>query len=70
MNHQNCPLVESLNEHKRANLPETTSLTSKIFSILFPGSPAVNSLLATLYISGPPSMSTNPDAKTDSPVLT
>ncbi|KAL4778418.1 ZIP zinc transporter [Aspergillus varians] len=51
---QSCPLVESLNEHKRASSPETTSWTSKIFSILFPGSPAVNSLLATLYISGPP----------------
>ncbi|KAL2807601.1 ZIP zinc transporter-domain-containing protein [Aspergillus granulosus] len=51
---QNCPLVESLNEHKRATSPQTTSLTSKVFSILFPGSPAVNSLLATVYISGPP----------------
>ncbi|KAJ5103970.1 hypothetical protein N7532_004499 [Penicillium argentinense] len=51
---QNCPLVESLNEHKRATAPETTSLLSKIFAVLFPGSPAVNSLLATLYISGPP----------------
>ncbi|RDW74395.1 Zn(2+) transporter YKE4 [Aspergillus mulundensis] len=51
---QNCPLVESLNEHKRATSPQTTSLTSKVFSVLFPGSPAVNSLLATLYISGPP----------------
>ncbi|KAL4943441.1 hypothetical protein BDV06DRAFT_221278 [Aspergillus oleicola] len=51
---QSCPLVESLNEHKRATSPQTTSLTSKIFSVLFPGSPAVNSLLATLYISGPP----------------
>ncbi|KAL4964875.1 Zn(2+) transporter YKE4 [Aspergillus stella-maris] len=51
---QSCPLVKSLNEHKRATSPQTASLTSKIFSILFPGSPAVNSLLATLYISGPP----------------
>ncbi|KAL4870292.1 hypothetical protein BDV12DRAFT_166087 [Aspergillus spectabilis] len=51
---QSCPLVESLNEHKRATSPQTASLTSKIFSVLFPGSPAVNSLLATLYISGPP----------------
>ncbi|KAL4764668.1 Zn(2+) transporter YKE4 [Aspergillus foveolatus] len=51
---QSCPLVESLNEHKRATSPPTTSLTSKIFSILFPGSPAVNALLATVYISGPP----------------
>ncbi|KAK5679230.1 hypothetical protein LTS12_029358, partial [Elasticomyces elasticus] len=51
---QKCPLVETLNEHKRATIPETTSVTSKIFSVLFPGSPAVNALLATLYISGPP----------------
>ncbi|RAK87239.1 ZIP zinc transporter [Aspergillus costaricaensis CBS 115574] len=51
---QNCPLVESLNEHKRAAAPQTTSLTSKIFSILFPSSPAVNAILATIYISGPP----------------
>ncbi|KAI2793231.1 Zinc transporter ZIP13 [Penicillium oxalicum] len=51
---QNCPLVEALNEQKRASAPETTSLTAQIFSVLFPGSPAVNSLLATLYISGPP----------------
>lgn len=48
-------MVESLNEHKRANQPETASLTAKIFAILFPSSPAVNALLATLYISGPPS---------------
>ncbi|KAJ5780752.1 Zinc/iron permease [Penicillium paradoxum] len=51
---QNCPLVESLNEHKRATRPETTSLTAKIFAVLFPSTPAVNALLATLYISGPP----------------
>ncbi|KAL5333349.1 ZIP zinc transporter-domain-containing protein [Aspergillus crustosus] len=51
---QSCSLVESLNEHKRATSPQTASLTSKIFAVLFPGSPAVNSLLATLYISGPP----------------
>ncbi|PWY91362.1 Zip-domain-containing protein [Aspergillus sclerotioniger CBS 115572] len=51
---QNCPLVETLNEHKRAASPQTTSLTSQIFSVLFPGSPAVNAILATIYISGPP----------------
>lgn len=52
---QQCPLVQSLNEHKVASAPQTTSLTARIFAVLFPGSPAVNSLLATLYISGPPS---------------
>lgn len=29
-------------------------MTEQIFAVLFPGSPAVNALLATLYISGPP----------------
>ncbi|EEP75400.1 conserved hypothetical protein [Uncinocarpus reesii 1704] len=53
---QECPLVQSLNAHKQATAPQTTSLTSKIFAILFPGSPAVNAILATFYISGPPSL--------------
>jgi solute carrier family 39 (zinc transporter), member 7 len=52
--YQECPLVQALNEHKVATNPATSSLTSQIFSFLFPGSPAVNALLATLYISGPP----------------
>ncbi|PSN59447.1 Zip-domain-containing protein [Corynespora cassiicola Philippines] len=51
---QECPLVQALNEHKAASNPDTSSLTSQIFAFLFPGSPAVNALLATLYISGPP----------------
>ncbi|KAJ5888146.1 Zinc/iron permease [Penicillium taxi] len=51
---QSCALVESLNEYKRATTPQTPSFTAKIFSVLFPGSPAVNALLATAYISGPP----------------
>lgn len=37
-----------------ATSPTTSSLSSKVFAVLFPGSPAVNALLATLYISGPP----------------
>ncbi|CAO1597776.1 hypothetical protein XANCAGTX0491_001572 [Xanthoria calcicola] len=49
-----CPLVLELNRHNAATSPQTSSLTSKIFSVLFPGSPAVNALLGTLYISGPP----------------
>ncbi|KAL8860297.1 MAG: hypothetical protein Q9178_003268 [Gyalolechia marmorata] len=49
-----CPLVIELNRHNSATSPQTSSLTSKIFSVLFPGSPAVNALLGTLYISGPP----------------
>ncbi|KAH7092325.1 zinc transporter YKE4 [Paraphoma chrysanthemicola] len=51
---QECPLVQALNQHKVTANPTTSSLTSQIFAFLFPGSPAVNALLATLYISGPP----------------
>jgi zinc transporter 7 len=46
--------VKDLNNYKQATSPQTSSLTSRIFAVLFPGSPAVNALLATLYISGPP----------------
>ncbi|KAF2678637.1 ZIP zinc transporter-like protein [Lentithecium fluviatile CBS 122367] len=51
---QECPLVQALNAHKVATNPTTSSVTSQVFAYLFPGSPAVNALLATLYISGPP----------------
>ncbi|CZR64704.1 related to catecholamines up protein [Phialocephala subalpina] len=51
---QECPLVQDLNAYKVATSPQTSSLTSQIFGVLFPGTPAVNALLATLYISGPP----------------
>lgn len=47
-------MVQDLNNYKVATSPQTSSLTSRIFAVLFPGSPAVNALLATLYISGPP----------------
>jgi zinc transporter 7 len=43
-----------LNAYKLATNPPTSSFTARIFAVLFPGSPAVNALLATLYISGPP----------------
>lgn len=46
--------MQDLNAAKAAAALDTSTLTSKIFSVLFPGSPAVNALLATLYISGPP----------------
>ena len=48
-------MVQELNIHKRSTNPETSSWISQLFDQLFPGSPAVNALLATLYISGPPS---------------
>ncbi|KAI1312348.1 putative ZIP zinc transporter [Xylaria venustula] len=51
---QTCSVVQELNAAKLAAAPDTSTLTSKIFAVLFPGSPAVNALLATLYISGPP----------------
>lgn len=51
---QECALVQDLNNYKLATSPQTSSLTSRIFAVLFPGSPGVNALLATLYISGPP----------------
>ncbi|OCL06770.1 putative ZIP family metal cation transporter [Glonium stellatum] len=51
---QECDFVQALNKHKLATSPTTSSLSSRVFSVLFPGSPAVNALLATLYISGPP----------------
>jgi zinc transporter 7 len=47
-------LVQDLNAYKLATSPQTSSLVSRIFAVLFPGSPAVNALLSTLYISGPP----------------
>ncbi|KAK2627646.1 hypothetical protein QTJ16_002292 [Diplocarpon rosae] len=51
---QECALVQELNTYKLATSPPTSTLTSRIFGLLFPGSPATNALLATLYISGPP----------------
>ncbi|KAH8680885.1 putative zinc transporter [Xylariales sp. PMI_506] len=51
---QLCPIVTELNTEKLAHASEASTLASRIFAILFPGSPAVNALLATLYISGPP----------------
>ncbi|KAI2606696.1 Zip-domain-containing protein [Hypoxylon sp. NC1633] len=51
---QACSVVQDLNAEKLASNSEASTLTEQIFSVLFPGSPAVNALLATLYISGPP----------------
>lgn len=46
--------MQDLNAHKAVSAAEQSTLSSRLFAILFPGSPAVNALLATLYISGPP----------------
>ncbi|KAI1073766.1 ZIP zinc transporter [Whalleya microplaca] len=51
---QTCPIVQDLNTEKLAGSSDTSSRVEQIFAVLFPGSPAVNALLATLYISGPP----------------
>ncbi|KAK0388590.1 hypothetical protein NLU13_4833 [Sarocladium strictum] len=52
---QTCDIVKDLNAAKAArHAAAPSSLTTRLFSVLFPGSPAVNALLATLYISGPP----------------
>ncbi|KAK3318315.1 ZIP zinc transporter-domain-containing protein [Apodospora peruviana] len=52
---QQCAIVRDLNAAKAAHHGDASSSSlSRLFAILFPGSPAVNALLATLYISGPP----------------
>ncbi|PNY28618.1 Histidine-rich membrane protein KE4 [Tolypocladium capitatum] len=53
---QTCPIVQELNAAKHAHhAAQPSSLTTRLFAVLFPSSrPAVNALLATLYISGPP----------------
>ncbi|KAL0472223.1 ZIP zinc transporter domain-containing protein [Neurospora intermedia] len=52
---QDCPVVQALSAEKViAHAHQSSSATERLFAILFPGSPAVNAILATLYISGPP----------------
>ena len=52
---QECHFVQALNEEKVNAAPESASLTARLFTVLFPSSsPAINALLATAYISGPP----------------
>lgn len=46
--------MQNLNAEKLASASGTSTMSERIFEVLFPGSPAVNALLATLYISGPP----------------
>ncbi|EXJ89119.1 major histocompatibility complex, class I [Capronia epimyces CBS 606.96] len=56
-NLQQCAFVQNLSEHKVKNAPPHASLTTKLFELLFPSSsPAINALLATAYISGPPNL--------------
>ncbi|KAL2127122.1 hypothetical protein VTI74DRAFT_11301 [Chaetomium olivicolor] len=54
---QECPVVRALSASKASHhaAHPSSSLTTRLFSLLFPSShPGVNALLATLYISGPP----------------
>ncbi|OQV00751.1 hypothetical protein CLAIMM_06210 [Cladophialophora immunda] len=52
---QQCAFVQTLSEAKAKNNPTEASLTTQLFAVLFPSSsPAINALLATAYISGPP----------------
>ncbi|KAL5625621.1 hypothetical protein BROUX41_005681 [Berkeleyomyces rouxiae] len=54
---QSCDVVQQLSAAKAGALEDSeTSMMKTAFAYLFPGSPAVNSLLATLYISGPPNL--------------
>ena len=52
---QQCSVVKQLNSRKLAAAPTEASWTSQLFAYIFPSSsPAINALLATAYISGPP----------------
>ncbi|EQK98525.1 zinc transporter [Ophiocordyceps sinensis CO18] len=53
---QTCPIVRELDAAKLAHHESQPTLpTTRLFGLLFPSSrPAINALLATLYISGPP----------------
>src|ERR1051325_6070171 len=50
-----CPYIRALSAQKKDKLEnESSKITKQIFSFLFPGSPRVNSLLGTFYISSIP----------------
>ncbi|KAI5793231.1 ZIP zinc transporter-domain-containing protein [Geopyxis carbonaria] len=51
---QECPFVQQLNADRLTASPETSTMLKRVFAVLFPFGPALNSLLATAYISGPP----------------
>jgi solute carrier family 39 (zinc transporter), member 7 len=53
--HLQCPYVRALSAQKKEKSEnENSRVTKQIFSFLFPGSPRVNSLLGTFYISSVP----------------
>ncbi|CAG8564879.1 11111_t:CDS:2 [Ambispora leptoticha] len=49
-----CPYIQELSRQKRERQMIESNLTKTIFAYLFPGSPKINSLLATFYISSVP----------------
>ncbi|CAG8482143.1 11993_t:CDS:2 [Acaulospora colombiana] len=49
-----CPYIQELSKQKKERSNVENNLTRQIFALLFPGSPRVNSLLGTLYISSIP----------------
>lgn len=52
---QSCPVVEELTAHHASEGEEHSSMLQQTFKMLFPfTSPAINSFVATAYISGPP----------------
>ncbi|KAK0267777.1 hypothetical protein LTR35_016067 [Friedmanniomyces endolithicus] len=52
---QHCPILESLTAHHAATKPTHSSYLQQAFRLLFPfDSPAINAMMGTLYISGPP----------------
>lgn len=52
---ESCDVVQQLSAAKVAAAGSTSSVTKRLFNILFPSSkPWLNSILATAYISGPP----------------
>lgn len=51
-----CMMAQKVHDEKHAASLERPTFINTIFEFLFPGSPAVNALLATLYISGPPNL--------------
>ncbi|KAL8408151.1 hypothetical protein RB594_006809 [Gaeumannomyces avenae] len=52
---QECEVVKQLNVEKAAHhAAEASSSMDALLTMLFPGGPAINAILATFYISGPP----------------
>ncbi|CAG8657930.1 35788_t:CDS:2, partial [Gigaspora margarita] len=51
---EHCPFIQELNKQKKASLNIENNFTKQIFAYLFPGSPRVNSILGTFYISSIP----------------